>query len=123
MCLPVEKIVADTKVFPQAVEKYKKRIENGERLSPVIVVKHPKYDVYAVLDGHHRYFAYVELGWKDIECALAGDFSSVFFFLTGHGYFQPNPNAKELKNPEIKFHDGLENFLKNFLKNPNFNRS
>jgi hypothetical protein len=117
ICLPVEKIVADTKVFPQAVEKYKQKIENGERLSPVIVVKHPRYDVYAVLDGHHRYYAYIELGWKKIECALAGDFSSVFFYLTDHGYFQPDPSAKELKNPELKFHDGLEKFLKNFLKN------
>ncbi len=118
VCLPVEKIVADSKVFPQAVEKYKQKIEEGEKLSPVIVVKHPRFDLYAVLDGHHRYYAYLELGWKEIVCALAGDFSSVFFYLTDHGYFQPNPDAKELKNPEIKFHDGLEKFLSNFLKNP-----
>jgi hypothetical protein len=118
LCLPIERIVADTKVFPQAIEKYKQRIENGEKLSPVIVVKHPRYDVYAVLDGHHRYYAYLQLGWKEIECALAGDFSSVFFYLIDHGYFQPNPNAKELKNPEVKFHDGLQNFLKNFLRDP-----
>jgi hypothetical protein len=111
------------KVFPEAVEKYKERIKIGEKLSPVIVVKHPRFDVYAVLDGHHRYFAYLELGRREIECALAGDFSSVFFYLTDHGYFQPNPNAKALKNPEIKFHDGLEAFLKNFLRNSNFNRS
>ncbi len=122
MCLPIEKIVADTKVFPQAVEKYKQKISNGESLSPVIVIKHPRYDVYAVLNGHHRYYAYLELGWKEIECALAGDFSSVFFYLTDQGYFQPNPNAKALKNPEIKFHDELETFLKNFLKNPNLTK-
>jgi hypothetical protein len=118
ICLPVEKIVADTKVFPEAIEKYKRKIQHGQKLSPVIVVKHPHFDVYAVLDGHHRFYAYVELGRKEIECALAGDFSSVFFFLTEHGYFQPNPNAKELKEPEIKLHDGLEGFLKKFLKSP-----
>ncbi len=118
VCLPVEKIVADSKVFPQAIEKYKQKIEEGEKLFPVIVVKHPRFDLYAVLDGHHRYYAYLELGWKEIECALAGDFSSVFFYLTDHGYFQPNPSAKGLKNPEIKFHDGLEKFLSNFLKKP-----
>ena len=120
ICLPADKIVADQKVSQQAVERYKHRILRGEKLSPVIVVKHPRFDVYAVLDGHHRYYAYLELGRKDIECALAGDFSSVFFFMTDHGYFQPNPDAKRLKAPEIKFHDGLEKFLRSFLKDPRY---
>jgi len=44
------------KVFPETVEKYTRKIENGENIDPIIVVKHPKYDVYAVLGGHHRYF-------------------------------------------------------------------
>ena len=120
--LPVAKIVADDKVFPQGVEKYKQKIRNGEKLSPIIVVKHPEYDLYAVLDGHHRFYAYVELGAKKIKCALAGDFSSVFFYMTDHGFFQPDPDAKELKVPEIKFHDNLEEFLKTFLKNPKFHK-
>ncbi len=55
--LPIEKIVADTKVDPEAIEMYKKKIQSGEKIAPLIVVKHPKFDVYAVLDGHHRYYA------------------------------------------------------------------
>jgi hypothetical protein len=119
MRLPMDKIVADTKVFPEAVEMYKRKIENGETIALVIVVKHPRYNVYAVLDGHHRYYAYLELGRKKIDCALAGDISSVVFFITERGYLQPNPNAKELiKNPEIRFHDKIQEFLQAFLKEP-----
>jgi len=55
--LPIEKIVADTKVDPEAIEMYKQKIQNGEKIAPIIVVKHSKFEVYAVLDGHHRYYA------------------------------------------------------------------
>jgi hypothetical protein len=117
--LPMDKIVADPKVSPEGVELYKTKIKNGEKLKPIIVVKHPEHDVYAVLDGHHRYYAYLELGKKEITCALAGDFSGVFFYMTEHGFFQPNPEAKEpIREPEMKFHDNIQQFLHNFLKDP-----
>ncbi len=65
--LSIEKIVADPKVSPEAIDLYKKKIEKGEKITPIIVVKHPKYDVYAVLDGHHRYYAYLELSKKEVN--------------------------------------------------------
>jgi hypothetical protein len=118
--LPMEKIVADTKVDPEAIEIYKKRIQNGEKIAPIIVVKHPKFDVYAVLDGHHRYYALLELGKKEVNCALAGDFSSLMFYMTQHGYFQPKPETKEEKQKNIiHLHENVQDFLQNFLKDPN----
>ena len=117
--LPIEKIVADTKVDPEAIEMYKKKIQNGEKIAPIIVVKHPKFEVYAVLDGHHRYYAYLELGKKQVNCALAGDFSSVIFYMTEHGYFQPKPETKEENQKKvIHLHENLQDFLHNFLKDP-----
>ena len=110
--LPIEKIVADTKVSPDAIELYKQKIKNGEKIAPIIVVKHPKFEVYAVLDGHHRYYAYLELGKKEVNCAMAGDFSGVFFY-------QPNPETKgELRKPVLQLHENIQDFLKNFLKDP-----
>ena len=117
--LPIEKIVADTKVSPEAIELYKQKIKNGEKIPPIIVVKHPKFEVYAVLDGHHRYYAYSELGKKEINCALAGNFSSVIFYMTKNGYFQPKPEAKEETQKPNQFHENLQDFLQNFLKDPN----
>ena len=32
--LPIEKIVADTKVDPEAIEMYKKKIQNREKIAP-----------------------------------------------------------------------------------------
>ena len=64
--VPIEEIVADTKVSREGVERYKQRIKSGEKIAPVIVVKHPKFEKYAVLDGHHRYYAYLELGKKKL---------------------------------------------------------
>ena len=117
--LPIEKIVADTKVDPEAIEMYKKKIQNGEKIAPLIVVKHPKFDVYAVLDGHHRYYALLELGKKEVNCALAGDFSSLMFYMTEHGYFQPKPETKEENQKKlIHLHENIQDFLHNFLKAP-----
>jgi uncharacterized ParB-like nuclease family protein len=117
--LPIDKIVADTKVDPEAIAMYKKKIENGEKIAPLIVVKHPKFDLYAVLDGHHRYYAFLELGKKQVNCALAGDFSSLMFYMTEHGYFQPKPETKEENQKKIiHLHEGVQDFLHNFLKDP-----
>jgi hypothetical protein len=117
--LPIEKIVADTKVSPEAIEMYKQKIKNGEKIAPIIVVKHPKFEVYAVLDGHHRYYALLELGRKQVDCALAGDFSSVIFYMTQQGFFQPKPETKEEhEKATLHFHDNLQEFLQNFLKDP-----
>ncbi len=119
MRLPIEKIVADTKVSAEAVELYKQKIRNGEKIPPIIVVKHPRFDVYAVLDGHHRYYACLEMGRKEIECALAGDFSSVIFYLTEQGFFQPTLKTKgEMRKPVLRLHENIQDFLQNFLKDP-----
>ncbi len=118
-CLPIEKIVADTKVSVEAIELYKQKIRNGEKIPPIIVVKHPRFDVYAVLDGHHRYYACLEMGRKKIECALAGDFSSVLFYLTEQGFFQPNLETKgEMRKPALRLHENIQDFLQSFLKDP-----
>ena len=118
-CLPIDKLVADTKVSEEAIEMYKQKIQNGEKIPPIIVLKHPKFDVYAVVDGHHRYYACLEMGKKEVECALAGDFSSVLFYLTEHGFFQPNLETKgEMQKPVLKLHENIQEFLQNFLKDP-----
>ena len=117
--MPIEKLVADTKVDPEAIELYKKKIKNGEKIAPIIVIKHPRFDVYAVLDGHHRYYAYLESGKKMVNCALAGDFSSVIFYLTEKGFFQPNMETKgEMQKPVFQLHENVQEFLQSFLKDP-----
>lgn len=115
--LPVNKIVADCKVSKEGVEDYKLKIKNKEKIDPIIVVKHPQKDKYAVLDGHHRYYAYVELGKKELTCALAGDYSNVIFYLTQKGYLQPSIEiTNELRRPAKKLHENLKEFLNNFLE-------
>jgi hypothetical protein len=113
--LPMEKLVADSKVSRQGIDAYKQRIMRNERVGPIVVVKHPRKDLYAVLDGHHRYYAFLELGRKEVDCALAGDYSSVIFYITEHGYFQPSPEFTEgLRHPVIRLHQNLKQFLANF---------
>ena len=117
--LPLEKIVADTKITRQGVERYRQKILNEEEIDPIIVVKHPTRDLYAVLDGHHRYYAYLELGRKEIDCALASNFSAVFFYATKLGLLQPHPEITEhARVPALQFHDNLEQFLSDFQKDP-----
>ena len=44
--LPIEKIVAFTKIFPEVIKLYKQKIKKGEKIPPIIVVKHPKFEVH-----------------------------------------------------------------------------
>jgi len=114
--IAIDKIIADTKVSREGVEYYKKKIEANESIEPIVVVKHPRLDVYAVLDGHHRYWACKELGKKTVDCAVAEDYSSVIFYLTEHGYLQPSAETTEhLRVPAKTMHENLEQFLEDFL--------
>jgi hypothetical protein len=114
--LQIEKLVVDSKVSRQGIEFYKQKIASEEKIGPLIVVKHPRKELYAVLDGHHRYYAHLEMGKKEIDCALAGDYSSVIFYLTEHGWFQPIPEITEgIRHPAIKLHQNLKQFLTNFV--------
>ncbi len=114
--IAIDKIIADTKVSRDGIEYYKKKIKANEPIDPVVVVKHPRLDLYAVLDGHHRYWACRELGKEMIDCALAEDYSSVIFYLTEHGYLQPSAEATEhLRLPAKKIHENLKQFLEDFL--------
>jgi hypothetical protein len=121
--LSIEKIVADSKVSREGVEFYKKKIANNEKINPIIVVKHPRIDLYAVLDGHHRYWACREMGKKTIDSALAGDWSSVNFYLTEYGFFQPSSETTEkLREPAKKMHENLKQFLDEFINEENIKR-
>ena len=117
ICLPIEAVVADCKVSRQGIEVYKKKIRAHQKINPIIVVKHPRKERYAVLDGHHRYYAYLELGKKEVDCAIAGDYSSVVFYLTQHGYFQPSSEFTEgIRQPAIRLHQNLKEFLSTFIE-------
>jgi protein-tyrosine phosphatase len=125
--LSIEKITADTKVKRQIVERYKRKIVNGESILPIVVIKNPGKDIYAVLDGHHRYFAYFELGVKDVKCAYAGNFSGLFFFMVGHGFFQPAVEivVRTLEVPvvvhkNVKYYFGVVSKYLSFQKLRNF---
>ena len=59
------------------------------------------------------------MGKKEVDCALAGDFSSLMFYMTEHGYFQPKPQTKEENQKKIiHLHENVQDFLQNFLSDP-----
>jgi hypothetical protein len=116
--LPIEKVVADSKVTREGVEWYKQKIASGEKIKPVLVVKHPRKQLYAVLDGHHRYYAFLEMKEKEVDCAITGNYSRVIFYLTKNGYFQPSKEVtKNVRTRILELHEGLKQFLSEFAKN------
>jgi len=116
--LPIEKVVADSKVTREGVENYKRKIASGEKIKPVLVVKHPRKELYAVLDGHHRYYAFLEMKEKELDCTITGNYSRVIFYLTKNGYFQPSKKVtSNVRIPILELHEDLKQFLSEFAKN------
>ena len=112
--LPINKIVADNKIEKKGIQKIINDIESGKSIKSIVVVKHPEKEYFAVLDGHHRYWALRELGKSTIKCAVVEDSIGLGFYLTKEGVFQPNPIiTKHIRIPIKRFNQYFINFLKN----------
>ena len=112
--LPISKIVADNKVEVKWVQQIINDIKCGKSIKSIVVVKHPEKEYFAVLDGHHRFWALKELGMSTIKCAVVGDSIGLGFYLTKEGVFQPNPIiTKYIRIPIKRFNQYIIDFLKN----------
>jgi len=112
--LPINKIIADNKVDKMWIQELTDQIRAGKPVKSIVVVKHPDKDYFAVLDGHHRYWAYKELDKKTIKCAVVNDFIGLGFYLTKEGIFQPNPKiTKYIRIPIKRFNKYICEFVKN----------
>lgn len=117
--IPIDKIVADPKASRKGIEHYKQRIVEGHELKPLVVVKHPKQDIFAVLDGHHRFYAQLESGMKETEAAIIAYNSHLAFDLTKGGWLQPSTLFTEkVRMPVNKFRRHFSNYLSVFRNNP-----
>ncbi len=115
MNLPVNRIVADGKIVEDGVSHYHERIQNGYQPRPIIVIKHPREDLYAVLDGHHRFEALRMSGATEISSVVVDAYTDLQFELTKKGVFQPAPLlTKHVRIPFKK----LAAYMKEFLENP-----
>lgn len=111
----MKKIVADSKVYPEGVKMYQDRIKRGEDIGTITLIKHPKEDLYAVLDGHHRFYAYSNMGIERTKCIVVPDPVGFLFTLTKDGMLQPTEEFTQYVRVPFK---KLESFLYDFLNRP-----
>ncbi len=110
--ISTKKIVADVKVDLDGIKRFIQKFESGEDLKAIVIIKHPKKDYYAVLDGHHRFWAQKILGYDRIKCAVIDDISGLGFHLTKNGIFQPNPNiTKYIRIPLKRVYSYITEFI------------
>ena len=107
-----KQIVADIKVDLDGVNRLIKQIESGKKLKAIVIVKHPKKEYYAVLDGHHRFWAQKILGYTKIKCAVIEDIFGIGFHLTKNGIFQPDPKiTKYIRIPLKRIYSYIAEFI------------
>ena len=111
----IKRIVADSKVYSDGVKMYENRLKRGENIGAIILIKHPKENLYAVLDGHHRFYAYSNMGIEKTKCVVIPDPVGFLFTLTKDGVLQPTKEFTEYVRVPFK---KLETFLYDFLNNP-----
>jgi len=111
--IPIKKILADLKVDFYGINRIISIIEANKKLKTIVVVKHPKKDYYAVLDGHHRFWAQKILGYESIKCAVVEDFIGLGFHMTKNGIFQPDPKiTKYIRIPLKRFYSFMTEFIR-----------
>jgi hypothetical protein len=111
--LPLKKIIANNKVDKQGIQRITNNIKSGESIKSIVVVKHPEEEYFAVLDGHHRFWAFKELGIPTIKCAVVEDNIGLGFYLTKEGVFQPDPKiTRYIRIPLKRFNQYITDFLK-----------
>jgi hypothetical protein len=121
--ISTKKIIADIKVDLQGINRIIEQIESGKYIKSIVIVKHPKKEYYAVLDGHHRFWAQKILGFKKIKCAVIEDFFGLGFHLTKNGIFQPDPIiTKYIRIPLKRIYSYMTEFIdepENIIKKMN----
>ncbi len=111
--LEISKIVADEKVCEEGVRRYVQLIREGAAIKPIIVVKHPSVEEYAVLNGHHRFWAYKELGVEKIRAVVVEDLTGLGFHMTKNGHLQPPAGfTRYIRIPAKEFQSYIEKFWK-----------
>lgn len=113
--LPIDRIVTDRKVADDGVSHYHDRFEKGHNPKPLVVIKHPKEEVYAVLDGHHRFEAMKRVGLEEVPVVVVDAYVEPVFTMTKKGYFQPTPAiTRYIRIPFKRF----AAYMKEFLDDP-----
>jgi len=113
--LPVDRIVCDGKVDEGHVERILEDMDDPARLKPIVVIKHPRQEVYAVLDGHHRFSAARRRGATTVRATVVDDYVGLGFELTKRGVFQPTPLfTRHVRVPAKR----LARYMERFLKQP-----
>ncbi len=111
--LDMDKIVADEKVHDEGVGRYVEMLRSGRPVKPIIVVKHPRKDEYAVLNGHHRFWALREVGAGRVRAVVIRDMVGLGFHMTRNGHLQPPPGfTKHVRIPAKRLRAYLEEFWK-----------
>ena len=109
--LPVDKIVCDENIDYDYVRKLARKMD-ASKLTPIVVIKHPDKELYAVLDGHHRFKAARLKGLNKIKAAIVDDYVGLGFELTRQGVFQPSPEfTKYVRVPLKRFIEYMQDFL------------
>ena len=112
--IEIKNIVAAPKLHREGVDRYKKQILAGKNVKPIVVLKHPDREVYAVLDGHHRFYAFLELGYKRIDAAVIKS-NKLLFNTAKDGWLQPTPEmTRFIHVPALAF----KKYVNDFVKNP-----
>ena len=111
--IPIDLVVSDDKVDAEYVGKLAEDVGDPREMKAIVVIKHPKEEVYSVLDGHHRYRLHREAGCDTIRAAVVDDYVGLGFFLTQKGVFQPTPKfTKYVRVPLKRFIANTESFLR-----------
>jgi hypothetical protein len=109
--LPIDKIVCDDNIDYEYVQKLAGKMD-ASKLKPIVVIKHPYKELYAVLDGHHRFKAARLKGLNKIKAAIVDDYVGLGFELTRQGVFQPSPEfTKYVRLPLKRFIEYMQDFL------------
>ena len=87
--MPIEKIVSEEKVDEDHVQQL--TTMDVSKIEPILVIKHPDKEIYAVLDGHHRLKAARLMGAKTIRAVVVDDITGMGFEVAREEVFQPSP--------------------------------
>jgi hypothetical protein len=108
--IPMCEIVSDENVD----DEYAHQLASHDvsAFTPIIVVKHPRKRLYAVLDGHHRFRASQLKGLDRIRAVVVDDYTGLGFDLTKRGFFQPSPEVtRYIRVPLKRFYKEMFKFL------------